>query len=148
MKGRRRQAISVNDRVQSGYRYERVAPMGRNFQPEFRPELTPKQMFALGVFCGKYMTYARKEFPASWFTQAKLSPHSLFPQLFWHGCQSTTVSVAQEGFYSFRRSARMVPMVLPLLHGPTNARRGCATDQALERYAPPRGPNQTPLRTR
>ena len=76
MKGRRRQAISVNDRMQSGYRYERVAPIGRNFHPEFRPELTPKQMLELGVFCGKYMTDARKEFPTSWFTRAKLSPHS------------------------------------------------------------------------
>ena len=71
MKGRRRQAISVKDRMQNGYRYERVAPIGRNFHPEFRPELTPKQMLELGVFCGKYMTDARKEFPASWFTRAR-----------------------------------------------------------------------------
>ena len=41
----------------------------------------------------------------------------LLPQLFWRGCQSTTVSVAQEGLDLSRRSARMVPMVLPLLHG-------------------------------
>ena len=60
--------------MQSGYRYERVAPIGRNFHPEFSPELTPKQMFELGVFCGKYMTDTRKEFPTSWFTRAKLSP--------------------------------------------------------------------------
>ena len=76
MKGRRRQAISVNDLMQRGYRYERVAPIGPNFHPEFRPELTPKQMLELGVFCGKYMTDARKEFPTSWFTRAKLSPRS------------------------------------------------------------------------
>ena len=65
-----------SDRMQSGYQYERVAPMGRNFHPDFRPDLTPKEMLELGVFCGKYMTDARKEFPASWFTRAKLSPHS------------------------------------------------------------------------
>ena len=31
------------------------------------------------MFCGKYMTDARKEFPTSWFTRAKLSPHSRTP---------------------------------------------------------------------
>jgi hypothetical protein len=64
----------VNDKMQSGYRYTRVAPGGRNFDPEFRPELTPSQMLALGVFCGKYMTDCQAEFPATWFRAAKLSP--------------------------------------------------------------------------
>ena len=71
MKGRRRPAVSVIDRMQSGYRYERVAPIGRNFHLGFCPELTPKQMLELGVFCGKYMTDARKEFPTSWFTRGR-----------------------------------------------------------------------------
>src|SRR6188472_1078634 len=66
--------ISVNDRMQSGYRYRLMAPSGRNFDPAFRPELTPKQMFELGVFCGKYLTDCRDEFPANWFARAKLSP--------------------------------------------------------------------------
>jgi hypothetical protein len=60
--------------MQKGYRYLLTAPAGRNFDPEFRPELTPKQMLALGVFGGKYMTDCRKEFPAAWFRGAKLSP--------------------------------------------------------------------------
>ena len=64
MNRRRRQPIIVSDRMQSGYQYERVAPMGRNFHPEFRPELTPKQMLELGVFCGKDMTDTRDEFPS------------------------------------------------------------------------------------
>src|SRR5947199_6621250 len=68
--------ISVNDVLQKGYRYELSAPVGRNFDSEFRPELTPKQMLALGVFCGKYMTDTKAEFPKSWFNQAKLSPGS------------------------------------------------------------------------
>ena len=66
--------VTVSDRMQKRYRYELSAAVGRNFDPEFKPELTPKQMLALGVFCGKYMTDCRKEFPKSWFNRAKLSP--------------------------------------------------------------------------
>jgi hypothetical protein len=65
--------IIVNDRMQRGYRYTCTAPVGRGFDPAFTPELTPQEMLALGVFGGKYMTDCRKEFPASWFTRAKLS---------------------------------------------------------------------------
>jgi hypothetical protein len=67
-------SVVVNDKMQRGYRYSLSAPPGRQFHPEFKPELTPKEMLALGVFGGKYMTDCRKEFPASWFTRAKLSP--------------------------------------------------------------------------
>jgi hypothetical protein len=66
--------VVVNDRMQHGYSYDRIEPPGRNFAPEFQPQLTPKQMLRLGVFGGKYMTDCRKEFPADWFTRAKLSP--------------------------------------------------------------------------
>ncbi len=71
----RNNIVVVNDRMQQGYRYARVAPVGRDFAPEFKPELTPRQMLGLGVFCGKYMTDTRGEFPANWFARAKLSPH-------------------------------------------------------------------------
>ncbi len=71
---KRRRKVTVNDKMQRGYSYVLVAPTGRDFHPEFRPELTPKELLALGVFCGKYMTDCRKEFPASWFARAKLSP--------------------------------------------------------------------------
>jgi hypothetical protein len=66
--------VVVNDRMQSGYIYHRTEPVGRNFAPEFQPELTPPQMLALGVFGGKYMTDCRGEFPASWFARARLCP--------------------------------------------------------------------------
>jgi hypothetical protein len=69
----RKRTILVNDKMQRGYRYELVARPGRDFDPEFRPELTPRDMLRLGVFCGKYMTDTRKEFPASWFKGARLS---------------------------------------------------------------------------
>ena len=70
----KRREVVVNDRMQSGYRYTLSAPTGRGFHPEFRPELTPKQMLALGVFGGKYMTDCRAEFPAGWFARARLAP--------------------------------------------------------------------------
>jgi len=71
----------VNDLMQQGYRYELVEPAGRNYDAEFRPELTPKQMLALGVFGGRYMTDTRGEFPADWFDGAKLSPSHSNPAL-------------------------------------------------------------------
>ena len=69
-----RKIVTVKDRMQKGYRYSLVAPTGRSFDPGFKPEVTPKEMLELGVFCGKYMTDCRREFPASWFKRAKHSP--------------------------------------------------------------------------
>src|SRR4249919_3305284 len=74
MAGAMAKRVVVNDGMQRGYVYVRSEPVGRNFAPEFRPELTPKEMLRLGVFGGKYMTDCRAEFPVSWFTQATLSP--------------------------------------------------------------------------
>jgi len=70
----KRRIIVVNDRMQKNYRYEITAPVGKNFAPGFRPQLTPRQMLRLGVFGGKYMTDCRDEFPDDWFKNAKLSP--------------------------------------------------------------------------
>jgi hypothetical protein len=66
--------VLVNDRMQRKYRYVLTEPVGGNFAPDFTPALTPKEMLALGVFGGKYMTDCRLEFPAAWFAKAKLSP--------------------------------------------------------------------------
>lgn len=70
----RKKTVTVNDKFQHSYRYTLSAPAGRNFDPVFKPELTPAEMLALGIFGGLYMTDCRKEFPKSWFTRAKLSP--------------------------------------------------------------------------
>jgi hypothetical protein len=67
------QKISVNDKMQSDYFYECVAPHGKEFDPLFTPELTPKEMLELGVFGVKYMNDCKSEFPADWFLNAKLS---------------------------------------------------------------------------
>lgn len=66
--------VEVNDLMQTGYSYELVEPQGANFDPSFKPDLSPKEMLALGVFGGKYMTDCRDEFPKEWFRDAKLSP--------------------------------------------------------------------------
>lgn len=60
--------------MQTNYRYYLVEDIGKNFDPEFKPELTPKEMLELGVFGGKYMTDCIEEFPRGWFSKAKLSP--------------------------------------------------------------------------
>ena len=64
--------VIVNDLMQQNYVYYLTEPMGKNFHPEFLPELTPKQMLKMGVFGGKYMTDCKNEFPKDWFTNAKL----------------------------------------------------------------------------
>ena len=73
--------VIVNDRMQKGYRYLLTKPAGRSFHPDFKPELTPKEMLALGVFGGKYMTDCAGEFPKDWFTKAKLCPEKHDPKL-------------------------------------------------------------------
>lgn len=73
--------VIVNDIMQSGYRYELVEPMGKHFSPDFKPELTPKEMLRLGVFGGKYMTDCAHEFPADWFAKAKLCHERHDPKL-------------------------------------------------------------------
>ena len=81
--------VVVSDRMQRNYRYVLTAPIGRAFDKDFRPELTPKQMLALGVFGGKYMTDCRKEFPANWFAKAKLSPAGRDPSLNFFGVDAS-----------------------------------------------------------
>ncbi len=65
--------ITVNDKMQHGYSYELVEPIGKNFAKDFKPMLTPKQMLAMGVFGGVYMRDCTDEFPKDWFTDAKFA---------------------------------------------------------------------------
>ena len=76
--------ILINDKMQKGY-YYLTEPMGKHFDPAFKPELTPKEMLALGVFGGKYLTDCQKEFPKSWFTKAKLCSERHDPALNFFG---------------------------------------------------------------
>jgi hypothetical protein len=81
--------VVVNDKMQKGYKYELVESIGKNFNKDFRPDLTPKQMLALGVFGGKYMTDCRKEFPKDWFIKAKLCPDFHNPKINYFGVNAS-----------------------------------------------------------
>ena len=81
--------ITVNDLMQSGYRYTLTEPPGKNFHPDFKPELTPALLLQMGVFGGKYMTDCRDEFPAAWFEQAKLSTGRRDPKLNFFGVDAS-----------------------------------------------------------
>ena len=85
----RPQIVRVNDRMQSDYRYEVTEPPGQNFHPEFKPELTPARLLAMGVFGGRYMTDCRGEFPDDWFTNAKLSPEAADHRLNFFGVKAS-----------------------------------------------------------
>ena len=81
--------IQVNDLMQQGYVYALIEPEGENFHPAFQPELTPKQMLALGVFGGKYMTDCAAEFPEDWFASARLCSERHDPALNFFGVNAS-----------------------------------------------------------
>lgn len=81
--------VVVTDSMQQGYRYMLSEPAGKNFAPEFKPELTPEQMLTLGVFAGKYLNDCKAEFPPSWFTHAKLAPGKRDPKLNFFGVDAS-----------------------------------------------------------
>ena len=85
----RKRTVTINDKMQKGYRYVRSAAAGRGFDPEFKPQLTPAQMLRLGVFAGKYMTDCRREFPNSWFAKAKLAAAGRDPALNFFGVDAS-----------------------------------------------------------
>jgi hypothetical protein len=84
-----KRSIEVNDLMQQGYVYRLTEPIGKNFHPDFRPQLTPKQMLELGVFGGKYMTDCGDEFPGDWFDNAKLCHERHDPDLNYFGINAS-----------------------------------------------------------
>ncbi|MEQ1500220.1 MAG: hypothetical protein ABL917_02485 [Parcubacteria group bacterium] len=65
--------VTVNDKMQKGYKYKLTCLPGKKFDPLFKPQLTPKQILALGAFGGVYMRDCTKEFPKDWFVKAKFA---------------------------------------------------------------------------
>jgi hypothetical protein len=68
----KRRFVYVNNKMQKGYKYELVEPIGKNFAFDFKPELTPKEMLKLGIFGGNYITDCKEEYPDDWFKNVKL----------------------------------------------------------------------------
>jgi hypothetical protein len=94
--------VVINDRMQHGYVYYLTEPMGRNSIPG-SSRSSPKQMLRLGVFGGKYMTDCRHEFPAGWFTHARLCRDRHDPHLNYFG-----VNASQRGDVDCRRQRQAV----------------------------------------
>lgn len=88
----KKRIVRVSDKMQKGYIYECIAPVGKQFHPDFKPALTPKQMLAIGVFGGVYMRDCVKEFPADWFTRAIFAP------------QGTTKHLAELNYFGVNAS--------------------------------------------
>lgn len=84
-----RRKVIVNDMMQKDYVYSLSEPVGKNFHPEFLPELSPMQMLEMGVFGGKYMTDCGNEFPRSWFIHAKLCHEHHDPLLNFFGINAS-----------------------------------------------------------
>jgi len=99
--------IVVNDLMQSGYAYTLSEPCGKNFHPDFRPDLTPEEMLKLGVFGGRYMTDCQNEFPAAWFRNASLCPDKADPNVNCFGASaSQPLSVWREKGWIWEKDPR------------------------------------------
>lgn len=73
--------IKVSDLMQKNYSYILTCPIGKQFAPDFKPDLTPAKILKLGAFEGHYLNDCYREFPREWFLNAKdkLSPE--FPDV-------------------------------------------------------------------
>ena len=99
--------IVVNDKMQKNYRYILSEPTGRNFSPDFKPDLTPAEMLKLGIFGGKYMTDCQEEFPSSWFKGVKFSPKYHDPELnFFKVLSGQPLSVWREKGWIYQEDPR------------------------------------------
>lgn len=67
--------------MQKNYSYILSEPEGKNFDLDFKPELTPREMLKLGIFGGKYMTDCQKEFPRDWFNGVKFCSEKHDPKI-------------------------------------------------------------------
>ena len=99
--------IQVNDQMQKNYSYKLTYPMWQNFDIDFQPQLTPKQMLNLWVFGWKYLNDCKAEFPADWRENAKLAPDQKDPKLnFFKIDASMSLSHRQEKWWIYHEDPR------------------------------------------
>ena len=131
--------INVNDRMQQGYRYALVAPARARLPSRFpaRPD-AGGDAGARGIRRQVHDRLPRR-IPRKLVCRSSLvaGASRSIAQLVRRGCQSAAQCLAGKGLDTPRRSARLVPVVLPLLSRPPHARRGQATDRPLESHSPP-----------
>jgi len=69
--------VLYSDSFQKRYVYTVTEPVGKNFHPDFKPDLTPQEMLKLGVFGGAYFIGVKNlipnDVPKSWFKDVGLS---------------------------------------------------------------------------
>jgi hypothetical protein len=85
----KKRKVVVHDLMQRNYVYYLTEPAGKNFHPDFKPELTPQEMLEMGVFGGKYLNDCRGEFPKEWFLRAKLCHEYHDPALNYFGVNAS-----------------------------------------------------------
>lgn len=99
--------IIVNDTMQKEYIYFLTEPMWENFEEDFHPQVTPKEMLELWVFGWKYMTDCRQEFPEDWFENAKLSLLKYNAKLNFFGIRaSMPLAYRQEKWWIYEEDPR------------------------------------------
>ena len=143
----RKRTVSVNDKMQRGYRCAVTAPAGRGFDPEFKPQLTPRRCCPWRL---RRQIHDRlpRGVSGSWFAVRSSRRGDRDPSLNFFKVDATAALGWNAKAGSSGRSARLVSVVLPLLHRPAYAGRGPAADQALEGDGAARPPGREILRAR
>ena len=100
--------IQVDNKMQSGYEYELVEPVGKNFAADFKPHFTPLQMLREGVFGGKYCNDTILEYPKSWFIDGRFSPegNNSLMNRFRGDSRTTVTNWIKEGWVNTKHDLR------------------------------------------
>ena len=91
-----------------------------DFYKLFKPDLTPKQMLAYGVFGGSYLGETINEYPKSWFVKAKISKTFNVNLNYFQVRAGLSLKEWKKRLDYGRGSPGLVSMVLPLYYRKKN----------------------------